>query len=154
MLHITFNKLPACSQQKLFARYLWRRRHHCHYILQLISEAEGTTSLVESRTGPEPANDGLVEIPAIYDKIKAAIWCFNLNCAEQILPECMYAFKCANEIHSAQAAYQISAAERSEACPRIKTISTFAPALSSISACRAVQGSSPPPKRLRRGSFF
>src|SRR3990172_12358315 len=92
VLHITFNKLPACRQQKLFARYLWRRHHQCHYILQLISEAEGAASLVESRTGPEPTNDGLIEIPAIDDKIKATIRCFNLNCAEQVLPECMYAF--------------------------------------------------------------
>ena len=70
----------------MFPRHLRLRRAERHHVLKLVAKAVGAARLVARRPRPDPAREGLVEEPAIEQKVHRAIGRPHLNRAEDVIP--------------------------------------------------------------------
>ena len=60
------------------------------HVLQLIAKPEGASRLVGGASRPEAAREGLVQKPAVGQKVHGRIGCFHMDRAERMRPVLPY----------------------------------------------------------------
>ena len=86
MLEIALDELPRRCAQDVLARQLGPRHGERHDILKLVAETIGAAGLIESRTRPIAARQGLVEQRAVQQDVHGAIRRLHLHRAQRLLP--------------------------------------------------------------------
>ena len=107
VLHVAFDELPRGRVNDLVACEVRRGKDQRHHVLQLITETERTTRLVEGGSPPDPAGESLVEQPAIQQHIGRRIGCLDLYRPQQRVPEPLHILeRGADALWRAAPAYQ------------------------------------------------
>ena len=81
MLNISFAKLMRGGSQQVLAQQMGLGIGQSHGILQLISESERATGLVETGSGPHATSQSLVDQPTVGEEIDGGIRGFNTHAA-------------------------------------------------------------------------
>ena len=86
-----------------------RRLRHAqsHRILQLIAIAPGAARLVERRACPHPADERLVEEPAVQEHVHRPVGRLHLDRAERLIPEFADCLERCVQIRAAIPLYQL-----------------------------------------------
>ncbi len=86
MLNIAFDELPSGGAQEMFARHRRSRQRKCHPVLKLVAETVRAARLIKRRSRPHPADQRLVQQPAIEHDVHRPVRCAHLNGAENVVP--------------------------------------------------------------------
>ena len=86
MLHVTLHELAAGAQQDLRAQHLRRGPAQRQRVLKLVTKPRGATSLIKARLGPQAARHGLIEQPAVDERVEQRVGRLHLRGLQQIDP--------------------------------------------------------------------
>src|SRR4030042_4863871 len=93
MLDISLLELTGSTEEEVLAHETRLGVDERHYVLQLIAETEGAPRLVISAARPKAARQSLVQEPARGQEIDGLVGCFDIYCAERVIPVLPARFK-------------------------------------------------------------
>ena len=93
VLDVALAELPRRRQQQVLPRERRFRVHQCHHVLELVAEPERAARLIEAAAPPHPARHGLIEQPAVGERVESWVGCFDLDGPERVVPELPHAFE-------------------------------------------------------------
>ena len=86
VLDVAFAELPRRAQQQVLADERRLGVHQRHHVLQLVAEPERAPRLVEAAAAPEAARHGLVEEPAVGQRVERGVGRLDVDGAERVVP--------------------------------------------------------------------
>ena len=93
VLDVAFDELSRGGMDDVVAREVRSRQHQREDILQLVAEAERAARLIERRSSPDAAREGLIEEPVVEQQIHRPIGRADLHRPEQRPPEVLHVGK-------------------------------------------------------------
>src|SRR5208282_3098163 len=79
MLHVASDKLARRRADQLLPRRRGLRHRQRHHVLELIAKAVRAARLVEGRSSPDAACQGLIQQPSIEHEVHRTVWSLYLN---------------------------------------------------------------------------
>ena len=90
VLDVALDELAARGPDEMFAGHRRADRGERHAILQLVPEAIGAAGLVETRSRPDAAREGLIGQPAVEHDVHRPVGGLDLNRPDNVVPETSY----------------------------------------------------------------
>ena len=87
VLHIALDELMRCRAEQVLTGELATRNDQRDHVLQLVAESVRSASLVEGRSRPQPAGEGLVDEPAVQHDVHGAVRGPHLDGRLDVVPQ-------------------------------------------------------------------
>ncbi len=87
MLHVAFPELPPGGSQQVFANESRPRHRKRQHVLELVTETECASGLVQGGTGPQATGQRLIHQPAVQQEIHRGIRRLDLDRLQDLVPE-------------------------------------------------------------------